>query len=152
MKGLFKKNKLLIEVSNLDQDKVYDVKIEPFSEKRTKSMNSYYWVLVTELASKLNTSKDELHAELIKRYAPRDYLSMLSQVNINDYFPYYDLQSTYKSNGNTFKSYLVYKRSSDMNKNEFRGLLDGLISECHECGISTMTPQEIELLKHLEGR
>lgn len=152
MKGLFKKNKLLIEVSNLDQDKVYDVKIEPFSEKRTKSMNSYYWVLVTELASKLNTSKDELHAELIKRYAPRDYLSMLSQVNINDYFPYYDLQSTYKSNGNTFKSYLVYKRSSDMNKNEFRGLLYGLISECHECGISTMTPQEIELLKYLEGR
>lgn len=152
MKGLFKKNKLLIEVSNLDQDKVYDVKIEPFSEKRTKSMNSYYWVLVTELASKLNTSKDELHAELIKQYAPRDYLSMLSQVNINDYFPYYDLQSTYKSNGNTFKSYLVYKRSSDMNKNEFRGLLDGLISECHECGISTMTPQEIELLKYLEGR
>lgn len=152
MKGLFKKNKLLIEVSNLDQDKVYDVKIEPFSEKRTKSMNSYYWVLVTELASKLNTSKDELHAELIKRYAPRDYLSMLSQVNINDYFPYYDLQSTYKSNGNTFKSYLVYKRSSDMNKNEFRGLLDGLVSECHECGISTMTPQEIELLKYLEGR
>lgn len=152
MKGLFKKNKLLIEVSNLDQDKVYDVKIEPFSEKRTKSMNSYYWVLVTELASKLNTSKDELHTELIKRYAPRDYLSMLSQVNINDYFPYYDLQSTYKSNGNTFKSYLVYKRSSDMNKNEFRELLDGLISECHECGISTMTPQEIELLKYLEGR
>lgn len=152
MKGLFKKNKLLIEVSNLDQDKVYDVKIEPFSEKRTKSMNSYYWVLVTELASKLNTSKDELHAELIKRYAPRDYLSMLSQVNISDYFPYYDLQSTYKSNGNTFKSYLVYKRSSDMNKNEFRGLLDGLISECHECGISTMTPQEIELLKFMEGR
>lgn len=152
MKGLFKKNKLLIEVSNLEQDKVYDVKIEPFSEKRTKSMNSYYWVLVTELASKLNTSKDELHTELIKRYAPRDYLSMLSQVNINDYFPYYDLQSTYKSNDNTFKSYLVYKRSSDMNKNEFRGLLDGLISECHECGISTMTPQEIELLKYLEGR
>lgn len=152
MKGLFKKNKLLIEVSNLDQDKVYDVKIEPFSEKRTKSMNSYYWVLVTELASKLNTSKDELHAELIKRYAPRDYLSMLSQVNINDYFSYYDLQTTYKNGGNTFKSYLVYKRSSDMNKNEFRGLLDGLISECHECGISTMTPQEIELLKFMEGR
>ena len=152
MKGLFKKNKLLIEVSNLDQDKVYDVKIEPFSEKRTKSMNSYYWVLVTELAGKLNTSKDELHTELIKRYAPRDYLSMLSQVNINNYFPYYDLQTTYKNGGNTFKSYLVYKRSSDMNKNEFRVLLDGLISECHECGISTMTPQEIELLKYLEGR
>ncbi len=152
MKGLFKKNKLLIEVSNLDQDKVYDVKIEPFSEKRTKSMNSYYWVLVTELASKLNTTKDELHTELIKRYAPRDYLSMLSQVNINDYFPYYDLKCTYKNGGNTFKSYLVYKRSSDMNKSEFRVLLDGLISECHECGISTMTPQEIELLKYLEGR
>lgn len=151
MKGLFKKNKLLIEVSNLDNDKLYDVQIKEYSDKRTKTMNAYYWVLVTQLADALRTSKDELHRELIKRYSQRDYISLLSNINPSDYFPYYELQSVYKRNGNTFKSYLIFKRSSDMNKQEFSVLLDGLISECKECGISTMTPEEISLLNYNEN-
>ena len=151
MKGLFKKDKLLIEISNLDKDKLYDVKIAEYSDKRTKTMNSYYWVLVTQLANVLRTSKDELHAELIKRYSQRDYISLLANINPSDYFPYYEYQNTYKHNNNTFKSYLIFKRSSDMNKQEFSILLDGLISECKEVGINTMTPEEIAQLRYLEG-
>ncbi len=151
MKGLFKKDKLLIEVSNLDNEKLYDVKISVYSDKRTKTMNSYYWVLVTQLADVLRTSKDELHEQLIKRYSQRDYISLLSNINPSDYFPYYEYQSTFKHNNNTFKSYLVFKRSSDMNKREFSILLDGLISECKECGISTMTPEQVEELNYLES-
>lgn len=151
MKGLFKKDKLLIEISNLDKDKLYDVKISEYSDKRTKTMNSYYWVLVTQLANALRTSKDELHAELIKRYSQRDYISLLANIKPSDYFPYFEYQSTFKHNNNTFKSYLVFKRSSDMNKHEFSILLDGLISECKEVGINTMTPEEIAQLRYLEG-
>ena len=66
MKGLFKKAKLLFEISNLDNDKLYDVQIKEYSEKRTKSMNSYYWQLVTQLANVLRTSKEELHEQIIK--------------------------------------------------------------------------------------
>ena len=151
MKGLFKKDKLLIEVSNLDNDKLYDVKITEYSDKRTKTMNGYYWVLVTQLADILRTGKDELHEQLLKRYSQRDYISLLSHIKISDYFPYYEYQNTYKHNNNTFKSYLVFKRSSDMNKREFSILLDGLISECKECGISTMTPAEIAELKYIDS-
>lgn len=151
MKGLFKKDKLLIEVSNLENNKLYDVKISVYSDKRTKTMNSYYWVLVTQLANELKTSKDELHEQLIKRYSQRDYISLLANIKPSDYFPYYEYQSTYKHNGNTFKSYLIFKRSSDMNKQEFSILLDGLISECEECGISTMTPNEVSRLNFIEN-
>ena len=151
MKGLFKKDKLLIEISNLDKDKLYDVQIKEYSDKRTKSMNSYYWALVTQLADVLRTSKDELHKELIKRYSQRDYISLLANINPSDYFPYYEQQSVYKHNNNTFKSYLVFKRSSDMNKQEFGVLLDGLISECKECDIPTMTPEQIAELKFYES-
>lgn len=150
MKGLFKKDKLLIEISNLDKEKLYDVKITEYSGKRTKTMNSYYWALVTQLANVLRTSKDELHAELIKRYSQRDYISLLANIKPSDYFPYYEYQNTFKHNNNTFKSYLVFKRSSDMNKHEFSILLDGLISECKEVGINTMTPEEIAQLRYLE--
>ena len=151
MKGLFKKDKLLIEVSNLDNDKLYDVKISVYSDKRTKTMNSYYWVLLTQLADALRTSKDELHEQLLKRYSQRDYISLLAHINPSDYFPYYEYQSTYKHNDNTFKSYLIFKRSSDMNKQEFSILLDGLISECQEVGISTMTPSEIAELNYIDS-
>lgn len=150
MKGLFKKDKLLIEIFNLDKEKLYDVKITEYSDKRTKTMNSYYWVLVTQLANVLRTSKDELHTELIKRYSQRDYISLLANIKPSDYFPYYEYQNTFKHNNNTFKSYLVFKRSSDMNKQEFSILLDGLISECKEVGINTMTPEEIAQLRYLE--
>ena len=151
MKGLFKKDKLLLEVSNLDNDKLYDVKISVYSDKRKLSQNSYYWVLVTQLANELRTSKDELHEELIKRYSQRDFISLLANINPSDYFPYYEYQSTYKHNNNTFKSYLVFKRSSDMNKREFSILLDGLISECKEVGISTMTPEQVAELNYYES-
>lgn len=152
MKGLFRKDKLLIEIANLDKDKLYDVKISEYSDKRTKTMNSYYWVLITKLAEVLRTSKEELHSEIIKRYSQRDYISLLANINPKDYFPYFEYQNTYKHNDNTFKSYLVFKRSSDMNKNEFSILLDGLISECNEVGIDTMTPSEIAQLKYYEER
>lgn len=151
MKGLFKKDKLLIEVSNLDNDKLYDVKINVYSDKRTKTMNSYYWVLLSQLANVLRISKDELHEQLLKRYSQRDYISLLDKVNISDYFPYYEYKSSYKHNNNIFKCYLVFKRSSDMNKQEFSILLDGLISECKECGIPTMTPEEVARLNYLES-
>lgn len=152
MKGLFKKDKLLVEIANLDKDKLYDVKITEYSDKRTKTMNSYYWVLVTQLANVLRTSKDELHAELIKRYSQRDYISLLANIKPSDYFPYYEYQSTFNHNNNTFRSYLVFKRSSDMNKHEFSILLDGLISECKAVGINTMTPDEIAQLSYLEEK
>ena len=151
MKGLFKKDKLLIEISNLDNDKLYDVKINVYSDKRTKTMNSYYWVLVTQLADVLRISKDELHEQLIKRYSQRDYISLLSNINPSDYFPYYEYQTTYKHNDNTFRSYLIFKRSSDMNKREFSILLDGVISECKECGIPTMTPEQVAELNYYDN-
>ena len=151
MDGLYKKDKLLIEVSKLDDNKLYVVKVKPYDEKRTKTTNSYYWVLVTKLANVLRTSKDELHEELIRRYSQRDWISLLSSVNPRSYFKYFDKQSTYKQGGNTFNSYLVYKRSSDMNKHEFSILLDGLISECKECDIEIMTPDQIAQLKYIEN-
>ena len=150
MKGYFKKDKLLIEVSNLDNNKVYDVSITEKSDKRTKTMNSYYWVLITQLADALRTSKDELHEQMIKRYSQRDYISLLEEVNPGNYFKYYEHQNTFNFNRRKFKSYIIYKRSSDMNKREFSILLEGLMSECRECGISTMTPDEVALLKYME--
>lgn len=142
---------LLNEEFNKIQSRDYlDIEIKEHIEKRTLSMNAYYWVLVTELANVLRTSKDELHFTLLKRYSQRDYVSLLADINPSDYFDYYEPQNTYKNNGKVFKSYLIYKGSRKMDKKEFSILLDGLISECKECDIETLTPDEIAKLRYLE--
>ena len=39
-----------------------------------------------------------------------------------------------------------------MDSKEFAILLDGVISECNEVGIATLTPDEVARLKFIQGK
>ncbi len=152
LNGLYKKEQLLIDVANLDKDTMYEVNIKTFSEKRRLTQNAYYWVLVNKLANILRISKDELHERLIKRYSQREYVSLLSNIKPENYFPYFEYKSSYKIGERIFNTFLIFKRSSEMSKTEFGILLDGLISECKEVGIETRTPDEIAQMRYIEEK
>ena len=138
-------------VENLDESKKYDVKISYHIEKRTLTANAYYWVLVNKIANVLQTSKEEVHEKMIKRYSQREYISVLEQVDIEKYgIRYYDEGVNFTQNGKRFKSYIIYENSSDMNKLEFSILVEGIVSEAQEMGIETLTPEQIALLKYHE--
>lgn len=128
-------------------DKEYEIKEK--RKKRTLNQNAYYWKLLGQLASVLKISNDELHEQLIKRYSHNiDFISCLSNVDVKKYgLKYFDIVRKYEDRGNTFISYKVYKPSSEMNTKEFTDLVDGLISECKEVGIETLTPDELALLR-----
>lgn len=135
-------SKVLFE---LDKEKRYQIIIEEESKKRTLNMNNYYWELEYQLASSLNTSSNELHFELLKRYSPAIVMKLPIQTDPKDYVKYYEKYKT--EEGEKAVYYKVYKGSSEMNTKEFKALLDGLISECEEVGIETLTPNEIAQLK-----
>lgn len=135
-------SKVLFE---LDKEKRYQIIIEEESKKRTLNMNNYYWELEYQLASSLNTSSNELHFELLKRYSPAIVMKLPIQTDPKDYVKYYEKYKT--EEGEKAVYYKVYKGSSEMNTKEFKALLDGLISECEELGIETLTPNEIAQLK-----
>lgn len=138
-------------VENLDESKKYDVKISYHIEKRTLTANAYYWVLVNKIANVLQTSKEEVHEKMIKRYSQREYISVLEKVDIKKYgIRYYDEGVSFTQNGKRFKSYIIYENSSDMNKLEFSILVEGIVSEAQEMGIETLTPEQIALLKYHE--
>ena len=73
----------------------------------------------------------------IKRYTEPILIPLLKEVNPDGYFRYYDEYKNTLINDKEAVYYKVYKGSSEMNTIEFKGLLDGLISECKECGIET---------------
>ena len=111
--------------------------------KRTLTQNSYYWALLSELAGALGLSNDELHFQLLKRYSTPQPFVTFKNVDVSKFMRYYEK----RAENDRCISYLFYTPSSEMDTKEFKRLLDGLISECQEVGINTLSAEEIALLK-----
>ena len=135
----------------LDKDTIWDIKIDKHRNKRSLDANNYSWALQTEIANELRLSKEEVHFEMLKSYGQRDYITMLADVNISDYYNYYEEISTYRKNGNTFKSYMIYRGTHTYNSKEMAIFIDGLVQEAKQLDIETLEDKEIkELIKYIE--
>lgn len=130
-----------------DKDKVFT--IAEHKEKRSLNANNYYWKLVNEIANKLHTSKEEVHIRMLKRYSQSEYISVLEEVDISKFVRYFEEKNTFIFNNRKFKSYLVFKRSRDMNTKEMSILIDGIVSEAKEMGIETLPPDELAKLEYI---
>lgn len=131
-------------------EKIFEVKEK--KPKRTLTANAYYWALVNQLSGALRISSDECHFMMLKRYGQCEFISVLSDIDIKGYFKYYEVAGHGTTQGKDFTHYKIYKGSSQMDSKEFSVLLDGVISECNEVGIATLTPDEVSRLKFIEGR
>lgn len=135
----------------LDKDTIWDIKIDKHRNKRSLDANNYSWALQTEIANELRLSKEEVHFEMLKSYGQRDYITMLADVNISDYYNYYEEISTYRKDGNTFKSYMIYRGTHTYNSKEMSVFIDGLVQEAKQLDIETLEDKEIrELIKYME--
>lgn len=133
---------------SMQPDGMYEVK--PYHDKRSLNANSYFYVLQNKLAQALKTSNDELHEQLIKRYADATLITLPESENIKGIVKYYDVYKKGEIKGIPAIIYKAYKPSHEMNTKEFSRLLDGIISECKEVGIETKTPEELMLLEGYE--
>ena len=132
-----------------DADKLYEIKEK--KSKRSLTANAYYWSLLNQLASVMRMDNQECHFLMLIRYGQYEVVSIRSDVNIHGYFKYYEVIGNGFVNGKEFTHYKIYKGSSQMDSKEFSVLLDGLISECEEVGIPTLTKTEVERLKFVGG-
>lgn len=149
IKDRLKASELMPLLLDLDRDKVYDVDIHEPREKRSLNANAYCWVLCTKLANKLRLSKDEVYQMMLERYGQSTIISVLSNINVNGFFKYYREFGKGHVQGKEFTHYKVLKGSSEYNTEEMSILIDGIVSECQDLGIETMTPAELERLKSL---
>ena len=88
---------------------------------------------------------------MLKRYGQYEVISVLSDINLQGYFKYYEEIGHGRAQGKDFTHYKIYKGSSQMDSKEFSVLLDGVISECEQVGIPTLTPSEVASLKFIGG-
>lgn len=130
---------------NLDNDKKYEIK--EYKPKRTLSQNSYAWALINELANKMRMSKEEMYINLLEDYSQCLMIPVEKGKKPNGYFKYYKYIATTNINGKEADYYKVFKGSSEFNTEEMGIFLDGIIQECKQLGIETLTPEEIEVMQ-----
>ena len=56
------------KIFQLDNNKLYDVKITEHRNKRSKNANSYMWELVGKMADVLGSGKEEIYLQELKKY------------------------------------------------------------------------------------
>lgn len=135
---------------NQDRKKLFEIK--EHKEKRTLTQNAYMWSLINEVANKINLSKDDTYLKMIKDYSQSMLVTIRADIDVSKFFKYYEFEREAQISGVDFKIYKVYEGSSQMDKNEFRVLLDGVIQEAQQLGICTLTPAEIERLRWIDER
>lgn len=127
-----------------DQEKEYQ--ISAYHPKRSLAANNYAWVLITRIAESMTPPQDKnaVYLEMLKRYGQAEFVSVLSGINIQGFFKYYEEYGKGHVEGREFTHYKIYKGSSEFDAREMNILLDGIIQEAKELGIETITPQEKE--------
>ena len=130
---------------NQDREKTFDIK--EHKEKRSKSQNSYAWELITQIGNAVRKSKEEVYLDMLKHYGQREMVSMLSSINPNGYFKYYEEIGKGIVNNKEFTHYYIFKGSSEFDTKEMTIFIDGIIQECENLGISTLTPDEIARMR-----
>jgi hypothetical protein len=129
----------------LDKEKLYEIK--EYKEKRSLSQNAYCWKLITEIANKLSKSKEEVYLEMLKSYGQSEVISMLSTIEPKGFFKYYEEIGTGIVNNKEFTHYKIFKGSSEYDSKEMSIFIDGVIQECTQLGIPTLTNEEIKSMR-----
>lgn len=128
-----------------------DIEIKQHREKRSKSANAYFHVLVNKIAGELNESDESVKTRLVIEYGTiaRDEdgmtigFKMPASVNAAKYYKYIRCFDQRTENGKLFNCYLVYKETHEMDSKEMAHLIGGTIQEAQELGIETDTPETL---------
>lgn len=143
-----------IGIEDLLKAEKVDIKATRHRERRSLDSNAYAWVLMQKIAEATHSDKWEVYLEMLKRYS-RSFTHIVVKPQAVDamkamYRASIDLGEI-KVNGQIGHQLQVYFGSSTFDTKEMSVFLDGIISECKELGIETMSPEEIERIKRQWG-
>ena len=128
-----------------DREKIFEIK--GFKHKRTLSQNSYAWELIGKLSDKMTIPKEEMYLKMLKDYGQTIIIPIPEGDSPNGWFKYYEFYTKSVINGKNADYYKVYKGSSEFTTLEMKYFLDGIIHECQNLGIPTLTEEQYQKMR-----
>lgn len=136
------------------KDKELTVTVKEFSKRRSLSQNAYLWVLLNELAKKIDSTKEDVYKLFIKDYGTFEIIPIKNEAverfkkNWSKNGLGWFTEDLGESKLTGFTKLVAYYGSSAYNSEEMKRLIDAVISECEDQGISTMSLSDIMLLQN----
>lgn len=139
------KGKYILSSLEKLQGKELNVNVKKPSKKRSLDSNSYFWVLCEKIAEEVGTDKDSVYLEMLERYGK--FTHAIVRPEAVDAF-----RKNWKAsriigdvmvNGDIGVQLQLYYGSSTYDQKEMCRLINGIVNECKDLGIETMTPDEI---------
>ena len=135
----------------------FELTVEKWSEKRSLQANAYFHVLANLIAKETKSSMDDVKKLLVSQYgtiamgSDGKYAAVKLPKNTDpeQFYPYYKFVRS-DPDGDI---YVLFKRTSQLNKDEMNRLIQGTVDEAKALQIETMTPQELETMmsRYKEG-
>ena len=140
---------LLDKLNNLCQsEKPLTVEIKQFRNKRSLDANAALWKMLSLMAEKLKTDKDELYLQMLERYGVFTHVIVKESAvkRVMEEWRTSRVLGEVNVNGKTGVQIQCYYGSSTYDKKEFSVLLEGVISEAKELGIDFISKEEQAIL------
>lgn len=137
------------------KDKLLNVEVKEDRKKRSLNANAYFHVLVDKISHEMRLSHTEVHNRMICEYGQAD--EEVNCIIMKDDIPWDRLETIHLQpttntsvldDGNLYRVYRVMRGSHTYDTKEMARLIDGVVFEAKALGIETMTPNELEKLKH----
>jgi len=138
----------------IENGKEISVEAKQFRVKRSLDSNAYMWILISKMAAVLNTSKDELYLQILQRYGI--FTHIIVKENVVE-----RVRAEWKTvielgevtiNGAIGVQLQCYFGSHTYDSKEMSVLINGVVEECKELGIETISSNELERMKSAWGR
>ena len=127
-----------------DRDKVFEV-LE-YHPKRSLNANGLLWACLGEIATALRSDKWEVYLQMLKRYGKYTYICVKPHVveAVKKQWRECEEIGTIDIDGQQAVQMLCYFGSSTYDSKEFSVLLDGVISEMKEMGLTPPPDRELK--------
>ena len=126
------------------------------TKRRSMTANAYCWVLCQKLAEELSKgdflyTKEDVYREQVRRCGPFNTFVMYAPAAVRFQEVWADTGLGWITedldNDGEYLTFAAYYGSSVYDTAEMARLIDGLVQDCHQLGIETMSPEELESLK-----
>lgn len=135
-------------------DKDLIVSVKEYRKRRSLSQNAYLWTLLDQIGAKTSQSKENAYRGYIKDYGVFEILPIKNEavkMFVNRWEKHglgWFCEDLGESKLNGFTKLIAYYGSSTYTTEEMTRVLEAVIQDCEELGISTMSLSDIALLKN----
>ena len=136
------------------RDKMLNLTAKIHREKRSLDANAYAWVLMQKIAEAIHTDKWSVYLMMLERYSPvftHIIVRPEAVERVMGEWRTVKVLGPIQVNGSSGIQLQCYFGSSTFDSKEMASFIDGIVSECKEMGIETLSPDEIERMRREWG-